>query len=287
MWNRFNKFLGLLIVTNLVAWCSPDATRGQQEELSLEPWPDISSPGIDLGDFPNSSSTLPGGTWQLELAPFCIAGRDQYNRPSSSTLYLLRYGVTDDVEFRLLGDGFTTTYDDAQSTGFSPVVLDTKIHLWDQMPEQWIPGTSLEILLSTDWGSKDLTSGYQPTIALNFDLPLTEKLSLGSTIGYGQVQQELLLPNSSQVLSQNVNQAYFQWSVVRELNDRWSVFVTGQSYEKLAGDSAGTLLAFGGNWQQSDRVVWYSLMGWGVTPDAPAIIAQIGLGIAFGQPRRR
>lgn len=280
------RVLATLLLMTLSGWASSSAVSAQEEELSLEPWPDISSPGIDLGDFPNSSSTLPGGTWQLELAPFCITGRDQYNSPSYSTLYLLRYGVTDDVEFRILGDGITVTYGDTQSTGFSPVVLDTKIHLWDEMPERWIPGTALEILLSTDWGSKDLTSGYQPTIALNFDLPLTEKLALGSTIGYGQVKEQLLLPNSSDELLQNVNQAYFQWSVVRELDDRWSVFVTGQTYEKIAGDSAGTLLAFGGNWQQSDRVAWYSLLGWGVTPDAPAITAQIGLGFAFGRRRQ-
>ena len=153
--------------------------------------------------------------------------------------------------------------------------------------DRWIPGTALELFLSTDWGSKNLSSGYQPTIAFNFDWSLNEKWSLASTIGYGQVQEQLMLPNVAEDFFQNVNQTYFQWSVVRELDDRWSVFVTGQSYEKIAGRRAGTTLACGGNWQQSDRVAWYSLIGWGVTPDAPVIVAQIGFGFAFGRARQK
>ena len=76
-------------------------------------------------------------------------------------------------------------------------------------------------------------------------------------------------------------------SIAKELRDDLEIFVTGQTAQSVPGQSAGTALAFGGFWQQSDRLMYYGLMGWGVTPDAPVIGAQMGLGYAFGRPRKK
>jgi len=46
------------------------------------PAPDITSPGPDMGDFPNSSFTLPKGRCYVEVAPFTLLNSDR-NAPST------------------------------------------------------------------------------------------------------------------------------------------------------------------------------------------------------------
>ncbi len=265
----------------------PVAALGQIDERD---WPNIQNPGMDLGDFPNSSYTIPAGTFQVEIAPLSILGEDRFDRPQYFTQFLLRYGVTDDVEFRVLGDGLTVLYTDPQVTGFSPISLDAKVHLWDAHRESLIPASSLEVVLTTNWGTSALSSGFQPSINLNFDLPVTDSLNLEWTVGYGEVVGTVLARSRRGELVQvegNDNQALFQWAVEQNVTDRLQVFVTGQVVEPVTGVTAGTSVAFGGSWAASDRLMYFALLGWGLTPNAPKIAAQAGLGIALGRRRER
>ncbi len=116
-------------------------------------WPNVSDPGPDLGDFPNSAYTLPRGKVYIEFAPFTLAGPDAQNPSSYITPFLLRYGVTDDVEFRIFGSGYTHIFGSNDQDGFSPISLDTKIHLWDQNNDWLVPAVSFEAYLQTNWGT--------------------------------------------------------------------------------------------------------------------------------------
>ena len=280
-----------LLVATAIAVLAMSAFGQSDEERQTDDlrWPDIKSPGIDLGDFPNSAFTLPAGTWQLELAPFGILAEDEFSQPEFSTQFLLRYGLTDDVEFRVLGNGFTAVYTDPQTTGFSPLALDMKIHLWDDQRDWFLPASSLEVSLTTDWGSRAFSSGYQPTLSLNFDYPLTDTLNLEWTVGYGEVIGTLVARSGPNLVTfdDNVNQASFQWSFEKDLTEDVQVFLTGQTAESVPGQSAGTALAFGGFWCTSCRFSYFGIMGWGVTPDAPKFGAQFGFGISLGKPRTR
>jgi hypothetical protein len=249
---------------------------------------------MDLGDFPNSAATLPAGTSQIEFAPFSILGEDEFNQAEYFMQFLLRYGITDDVEFRILGDGFTWIYQEPRTTGFSPLSLDLKVHMWDDKPQWFLPASSLEVILSTDWGSSAFSSGYQPSLNLNFDLPLTETLNFEWTVGYGEVvsvftrsRRQNEGPALTEQIMANVNQISFQWAFEQDLTDDLQVFVTGQTVESVRGQSAGSALAFGGSWRCSDRLMHFGMIGWGLTPDAPRFGAQLGFGIALGRPRRQ
>ena len=282
--------LPLVIAAAFVASSMPVFGQFDQREDVDRRWPDIKQPGLDLGDFPNSAFTLPAGTWQFEFAPFTILGEDEFSQPEYSSQFLLRFGLTDDVEFRILGNGLTVLYTEPQATGFSPVTLDMKVHLWDDKREWFLPASSLEVSLTTDWGSSEFSSGYQPTLNLNFDYPLTDSLNLEWTVGYGEALGTL--DSRSQqgnplTVDEIVNQVSFQWAFEKDLSEDFQAFVTGITSESVPGQSAGTTLAFGGFLRWSDRLMFFGLMGWGVTPDAPKIGAQLGMGIAMGKPRSK
>lgn len=281
MFQRRHSLAVLLLLTLIALRAAP--AWGQSEDDS---WPNIQNPGMDLGDFPNSAYTLPQGAVQIEVAPFSIVGEDEYNPPEYFTQFLLRYGVTDNVEFRVLGNGFTWNYTEPQTTGFSPLSLDAKVHLWDSHREWFIPASSLEVVLTTDWGSRAFSSGYNPSINLNFDLPLTDSLNLAWAVGYGEVVSSVVSRtrrNHPATINDDVNQTSFQWAVEQNVTDALQVFITGQCVESVPGQTAGTSLAFGGSWCSSKRVAYYGLLGWGVTSDAPKIAAQIGVGFALGR----
>ena len=240
--------------------------------------------------FPTAPSRfLPApGNWSS--APFTILGEDEFSQPEYFTQFLLRFGLTDDVEFRVLGNGYTAVYTEPQTTGFSPIALDMKIHLWDDKREWFLPASSLEVILSTDWGSGAFSSGYQPSINLNFDFPITKTLNFEWTVGYGEVVGTLVTRSQRGNLltrDENLNQVSFQWAFEKDLTEDLQVFVTGQTAQSVPGQSAGTTLAFGGFWRWTDRLMYFGLMGWGVTPDARKIGAQLGMGIALGRPQSR
>ncbi|HTI49307.1 MAG TPA: hypothetical protein VL475_00095, partial [Planctomycetaceae bacterium] len=204
------------------------------------PWPDISQPGPDMGDFPNSAYTLPKGRAYVEMAPVTLAGPDAENPSSYNWAYLLRYGVTDDVEFRIFGSGLTHIFGSDPETGFSPVSLDTKIHLWDQNNDWLIPAVSLEAYLQTTWGTKAFSGGWQESIALNFDMLLLEKTNLEWTIGYSGVQDAVNVVTGHRFIARhhflrptihradvNVYQLSIQWALEQEITEQLQLFFHG------------------------------------------------------------
>jgi hypothetical protein len=280
------QFLAVAILLALPFSCLTlglsDSTYGQTSQ-----WPDIKNPGPDLGDFPNSAFTLPAGTCMVEIAPLTIQGKAASNQPQYYTQFLLRYGVTDDVEFRVLGNGFTWVYTEPETTGFSPISLDGKIHMWDAKPEYFLPASSLEVILSTDWGSGAFSNGYQPSINLNFDYPIGETLNLEWTVGYGELVGTVTQRTAQgpTLVNENLNQASFQWSVEKEVSEKVQLFVHGTTAEEIQGQTGGTLLGFGGFLFPSDQLAYFSSINWGATSETPRIAAQFGFSYAFGRAR--
>lgn len=259
------------------------------------PWPDISQPGPDLGDFPNSAFTLPKGKAYFEMAPFTLAGPDAQNPSSYTTPYLLRYGATDDVELRIFGSGFTKVYGSHPETGFSPVSLDTKIHMWDQNNEWFIPAMSIEAYIQTDWGTKAFNGGWQESIALNFDLLLTKKTNLEWTIGYSGVQDavnvvtgERFKPRHHFVVptqhrtNLNVYQLSIQWALEHEVTERLQVFTHGfYNGGILIQQGAGIMVGAGAFWKFSPRLIGWGSCNAGLTPPDPPVLGQVGFAYAL------
>jgi hypothetical protein len=259
------------------------------------PWPDISQPGPDMGDYPNSAYTLPKGKAYIEFAPFTLAGPDAENPSSYTTPYLLRYGATDDVELRIFGSGFTKVYGSHPETGFSPVSLDTKIHMWDQNNEWFIPAVSLEAYLQTNWGTKAFDGGWQESISLNFDMLLTKKTNLEWTIGYSGVQDAVNVITGGRFIPRhgftrptvhranlNIYQLSIQWALEHEVTDRLQVFTHGfYNGGLLIQQGAGIMAGVGAFWKFSPSLIGWGSCNAGLTDADPPVMGQVGFAIAL------
>lgn len=155
-------------LTRLLARWFPDPV---DPRTSLEE-PDIREPGPDTANFPNSPYTLPRGWVYLETSPlmYTTSVRD-LQTATYNWEYLLRIGLTDRVEFRFFGNGLTAAaagLGDGATSGFSPLVFDTKIHFSDEVPEWFMPATGMEVYVQTPWGSPAFDVGTQPGIMMLF-----------------------------------------------------------------------------------------------------------------------
>ena len=145
--------------------------EGLDPDRSLAP-PTIRDPGPDTANYPNGPNTLPRGGIYLEWSPVFFTGAITTVQPQTyNAEFLLRMGLTDRFEFRLYSSGFTwqaAGLGAGATTGFSPLIFDTKIHLWEENEDWFIPATGIEAFVQTPWGSPAFDSGTQPGIMMLF-----------------------------------------------------------------------------------------------------------------------
>jgi hypothetical protein len=259
-------------------------------------WPNISQPGPDMGDFPNSAFTLPKGGAQVEFSPVTLLKADRQNPNAYATPLLLRYGVTDNVEFRMLGFGLTSVGGPNPTTGVGPPKLDMKVHLWDARKQWLLPAASLEVYVTTAWGSRPFNSGWQPSINMNFDLPITKKLNFEWTVGYGGVQQAInintgevfvprfgfLVPGIHREFNLNFDQFSVSWAFEYEVTERLAFFFHGAHNGAIALNlGEGDIIGQGMFWKFNRRLVAFGSINEGLTPNLPPVAAQIGFAYAL------
>ena len=273
-----------------------DTKGDDKSDQKAPPEPDISKPGADFGDYPNSAYTLPKGRSYLEIAPFTYLGKDRHNSASYSYNYLFRYGVTDDVEFRLTGSGLTTVFDPGSAVvGFAPLIIDTKIHLWDDQIDKLIPAMSFEAFLQTNLASPTFQSGFQPSINLNMDFPFTKDTNVEMTVGYSGVQDAVAviggerfvprLGHKIPMLSKanlNVNQLSFQWALEQQVTEKFQVFLQGYYNGDVFRQSAqGRVIGIGYFYQFNKRATFYNSYNGGLDPSTPNFSSQVGFAFAY------
>ena len=275
---------------------TPDKKDDDKSDQKTPPEPDISKPGADFGDYPNSAYTLPKGRSYLEIAPFTYLGKDRHNPASYSYNYLFRYGVTDDVEFRLTGSGLTTVFDPGSAVvGFAPLIIDTKIHLWDDQIDKLIPAMSFEAFLQTNLASPTFQSGFQPSINLNMDFPFTKDTNVEMTVGYSGVQDSIAIIGGERFIPRlghniptlskanlNVNQLSFQWALEQQVTEKFQVFLQGYYNGDVFRQSAqGRVVGVGYFYQFDKRSTFFNSYNAGLDPSTPNFSSQVGFAFAF------
>ncbi|WZO98053.1 hypothetical protein EP7_005106 [Isosphaeraceae bacterium EP7] len=246
---------------------------------------DVRDPGPDTANFPNGAYTLPKGRAYLETSPvgFYAGSRGaprQYNWE-----FLLRYGLTDSLEFRIFSSGFTATGGNHPTSGFSPLAFDIKAHFWDENRRYFIPAVGAEIYLQTQFGSPAYNGGVQPSINLLLDNTLPLELNLETNFGMTGAQ------DSKGAIAYQFS---YQWALEREVADGLVVFVHGfynaaalpriTNFQGLApGNSFPNInvVGAGTTWAVNDRIAIFGSYNFGTTPESPQTIALLGFAIAL------
>jgi Putative MetA-pathway of phenol degradation len=273
-----------------------DKKGDDKGDQKTPPEPDISKPGADFGDYPNSAFTLPKGRCYLEIAPISYQGKDRHNSASNSYNYLFRYGVTDDVEFRLTGSGLTTVFDPGTTVvGFAPLIIDTKIHLWDDQMDKLLPAASFEAFLQTNLASPTFQSGYQPSINMNLDFPFTKDTNVEMTFGFTGVQDAVRVISGERFIPRlghniptlskanlNVNQFSYQWALEQQITEKFQIFFQGYyNGDVFRQSAAGKVVGIGYFYQFDKRGTFFNSYNSGLDPASPNFSSQVGFAFAF------
>src|SRR6185312_3331543 len=145
-------------------------------------------------------------------------GKSLTSAPQYNWEFLFRYGLTDDLEFRLFSPGLSATLGKNQTTGFSPLTFDFKYHMWDENLEKHIPAGGAEIYIQTPFGSPFFNGGTQPSIALLLDHTLPFDVLLEHNFGLTGVQD---------TFGESVYEFSYQWALQRQVFRDFAVFTHG------------------------------------------------------------
>lgn len=251
--------------------------------------PDIANPGPDLANYPNSPYTLPSGRAYVEISPFSYYGSAQGTPAQYNAEFLLRYGLTDDIELRLFGNGPSWSGGANSTWGFSPIAFDTKVNLWLEKPEYFLPAGGFEAYLQTQWlGSAPFNGGTQPSLTLLFDQSLPFDIDLSYTVG----ATRMLDPDRSSGYDWEVS---FQWALQRDFFSKdFALFIHGfynaatlprvprPTQPVLANaDLRQNAVGAGFIWTVNSRLALYGQASAGTTRATPQPIGLLGFAVSF------
>lgn len=261
---------------------------------NIETWrrfPDIANPGADLANFPNSAFTLPEGRAYLEFSPFAYYGLAEGSPEQYNMEFLIRYGLTDNIELRLFANGPAWTGNPYSSWSFSPIAFDTKIQFWTEKPDIYIPAMGFEVYVQTQWlGSSATNGGTQPGLSFNFDQSLPWDIDLEYNIG---------AVRSQNYLHENEWEFSFEWALQHDFfHEDLALFAHGfVNAETLPRLPKGTIIssspleeisslrqsAIGGGfvWTVNSRLALYGQCSAGLNQFTPAVITFSGFAVAF------
>ncbi|MFZ4653544.1 MAG: transporter [Methylococcaceae bacterium] len=303
---RFSLISGTLALLLLGQFLSESVLGSDAQPDEIQPTADtldITNPGSDLANFPNSAFTLPAGGFYLEMTPVNLTSSSKRSSPQYNAEYLLRYGLLDDVEIRLYSQGFTVQGNPNQAVGFSPLTFDSKIHFWDEWKEYYLPAAGLEVLLQTDLlGSSAFNAGLQPAFSINFDQTLPYDFEIEYNLGATRFPDP-------QNLDTNVWDATFAWAIQRSLTEDIDLFINGyynssslprmttrtdkyqpvcptdgpcQDFEKVrrAMDSGANVkmqaVGVGGIWTMDEHTVFFTNLAAGASSSTPNFTGYLG-----------
>lgn len=243
----------------------------------------IRDPGPDLANFPNASFTLPKGGIYVENSPVGFQGSSPISEPQYNWEFLLRYGLTDNIELRLFSQGFTIQGQPNPATGFSPLAFDTKIHLAKRDWDYFNYSLGVEAYVQTTWGSEAFDAGTQFSLTLLVDHTLPWDIGLSWNLGYVRTQDQV---------GKTVHLPSFQWAFQRNVVDDFAVFIQGYMNATAlprVTPSGSTVVELpyqhvvggGFQWILNDRMAVFGSYNRATDDFAPSYVAYFGFALAF------
>ena len=257
--------------------------------------------GLDRANFPNSAYTLLQGDFIAEVNP--VGSTGAYSKyPSTVNIggYLLRYGLIDRVELRLISNGYTETTSHnyelnplktettSHTYGFNPLNLDTKIHFWDEQTSYYLPAVGFEF----QWQSNLLASTSrqgptEPSFSLNFDQQLPFDIGFEYNVGIQRL-------NGQHDLGYQPWRPLASWSFQHDIIEDVAFFINGR-YNNLnlpavtesintitithkAIANSPNMVGAGMIWTVNDHIGIYWNAAAGVTASSPSYQTYAGFG---------
>ncbi len=230
----------------------------------------IKDPGPDLANFPNSAFTLPKGRAYIELGPTYSSKERAGSASEYSTGYLLRYGLTDDVELRWLSDGYTWKRGAEKNSGISPQTADVKWHLFDENKKAFTPAMGIEVSVQTNWGKSAFRERVLPALSLNFDQTLPQDIAFEYNIGVSTQQGDE---------GDRQYQLALSWAFQRDLVDDVAVFVNG--FTNTGEGFSSSAIGGGLQWVPAKRMAVFTNVSAGLTDNTPKLSVLAGFAVAF------
>jgi hypothetical protein len=282
-------FPGLMNLLHEDRWqLEEDAGEGQAKRVRRQGKLDIRDPAPDTANFPNSPYTLAKGRVYIENSPLGLYGSSKNAPGLYQWDFLLRYGLTDNLEFRIFSNGLTAqrgAKGEPPTSGFSPLVFDVKMNFWEENTKYYIPAMGIEVYVQTKFGSPMFNAGVQPSMNLLFSQTLPLDISFEYNFG---------LTGTQNGLGQNKYQFSYQWAFQRPVVEDFEVFVHGfynaaalprilqfKSIDAREELPFVNLVGAGGIWTLSRQVAVYGSYNFGTNPASPSRIALLGFAVAF------
>ncbi len=222
-----------------------------------------------MANFPNSAYTLPKQRAYVEIAS---TYNSKQSNPEQYTLgYLLRYGLTDELELRLISNGLTiANAEDKKIVGISPQIFDIKYHLLSTPSDSLLPAIGIEAQVQTTWSSPAFKGGTQGALSLNFDHALPYNLALEYNIGF--IGQQLDSGISQYQLA-------LEWALQKNLTEDLAIFVNG--FTNTGAGLTASSMGGGGQWTINQSFAVYVNCSAGLTSTTPALFGLLGFAMAF------
>ena len=267
-----------------------DARVAREKRFRRQANIDIRDPDPDTANFPNGAYTLPKGRLYLETSPIGLYGSSNSTPKTYQWEYLVRYGLTDNLELRIFSNGLTVQDTRQRVIGVSPIAFDFKVHFWEENLKYHIPAMGVEMYISTPFGSPQFSQGTAPSLNLLFDQSLPFDVGFEYNFGITGVQNGI---------HENRYQFSFAWSFQREVVPDFDVFVQGfynatglprvprksefhlSSLEHDVSIPTVNVVGVGGIWTVNDRLAIFGSYNFGTNPASPHHIALLGFAVAF------
>jgi hypothetical protein len=230
----------------------------------------IKTAGADLANFPNSAFTLPQGRTYIEITPVNFSGKSDYSPQQTSAGYLLRYGLFDDLELRLMSSGFAMIDDTNKTNGMNAQIFDLKWHVSDENKTAYLPAVGVEFSVQTDFASRAFQNGINPALSLNFDQSLPFDIAFEYNVGF--VSQHLESGEAQYQLA-------LSWALQRAVSDEVDVFING--YTNTAAGLTTSAIGVGSQWIPIERLAIFTNISAGLTASTPSIFSLVGFAVAF------
>jgi hypothetical protein len=265
-----------------------DPAVALRNQLRHRMYVNIRDPDPDTANFPNGAYTIPKGRVYIENSPVGLYGASKVTPRIYQWEFLVRYGLTDNLEFRIFSNGLTAQASDGKqpgTTGFSPLAFDFKANFWEENTKYHLPAMGVEIYLQSTFGSPAFNGGTQPSINLLFDQTLPFEINFEYNVGITGVQ------NAERQIDYEFS---FQWSFQRQVVPDFDVFVQGfynaaalprllrfDRPEAEGGLPTVNVVGAGAIWTVNDRLAIFGSYNFGTTTGSPQTIALLGFAVAL------